>query len=123
MASTHRADCLRRGAGRSEEARTWSSYYDREVGEHSREEVVRKAGVEPEYVDRLVELGILKPEPGDRFSTGEVRKARWVRSLEVAGVPLDGMAAAVRDGTLSFSYLDASAFDRFAGPAARPSSS
>ena len=108
-------DSLRRGADHSEEARTWSSYYHREVGEHSRQEVARKAGVDPEYVDRLVELGILKPEPGDAFSTGDARKARWVRSLEVAGVPLDGMAAAVRDGTLSFSYLDASAFDRFAG--------
>jgi adenylate cyclase len=38
-----------------------------------------------------------------------------VRSWEEAGVPLDGMAAAVRNGALSFSYLDSSAFDRFAG--------
>ena len=38
-----------------------------------------------------------------------------MRSWEEAGVPLDGMAAAVREGALSFSYLDASAFDRFAG--------
>ncbi len=38
-----------------------------------------------------------------------------MRSLEQAGVPLDRMAAAVRDGALSFSYLDASAYDRFAG--------
>jgi adenylate cyclase len=30
-------------------------------------------------------------------------------------VPLEGLAAAVRDGALSFSYLDATAFDRFAG--------
>jgi adenylate cyclase len=44
-----------------------------------------------------------------------VRRARWVQSFERAGVPLEGLAAAVRDGTLSFSYLDASAFDRFAG--------
>jgi adenylate cyclase len=38
-----------------------------------------------------------------------------VQSLERAGVPLEGMAAAVRDGTLSFSFMDVSAFDRFAG--------
>jgi class 3 adenylate cyclase len=85
------------------------------VGEHSRQEVARRAGVDPEYVDRLVELGILRPGPGDAFSPGDVRRARWVHSFEEAGVPLDGMAAAVRDGALSFSYLDASAFDRFAG--------
>ena len=38
-----------------------------------------------------------------------------MQSLERAGVPLEGMAAAVRDGALSFSFLDAAAFDRFAG--------
>jgi adenylate cyclase len=85
------------------------------VGEQSRREVTRRAGVDPEYVDRLVELGILTPGAGDMFSAGDVRRTRWVRSFEEAGVPLDGMAAAVRDGVISFSYLDATAFDRFAG--------
>src|SRR5207247_3090694 len=47
-------------------------------------------------------------------SQAAVLRARWVQSLEAAGVPLEGMATAIRDGTLSFSYLDASAFDRFA---------
>jgi adenylate cyclase len=82
--------------------------------EHSRREVARRAGVELEYVDRLVELGILRPGIGDAFSPGDVRRARWVHGLEQAGVPLDGMAAAMRNGALSFSFLDASAFDRFA---------
>jgi class 3 adenylate cyclase len=84
------------------------------MGEHSRQEVARRAGVDPGYVDRLVELGILRPGENDALSQGDVLRARWVHSLEVAGVPLEGMAAAVRDGTLSFSYLDASAFDQFA---------
>ena len=77
-------------------------------------DVARRAGVEPEYVDRLVELGILKPGTGDA-SAGDVRRARWVHSLEQAGVPLDELGAAGRDGALSFSFLDASAFDQFAG--------
>jgi adenylate cyclase len=85
------------------------------VGEYSREEVAQKAGVDPEYVDRLVELEILKPGAGGAFSTGDVRRARWLHGLDVAGVPLDGMAAAVRDGALSFAYLDSSAFDQFGG--------
>ena len=85
------------------------------MGGYSRDDAARKAGVEPDYVDRLVELGILTPDPGDGFSTGDVRRARWVSSLERSGVPLEGMAAAVRDGALSFAYLDASAFDRFGG--------
>ena len=85
------------------------------VGEYSREEVAGRAGVDPDYVDRLVELGILRPGSGNTFSAGDVRRARWVQSFERAGVPLEGLGAAVRDGTLSFSYLDATAFDRFAG--------
>ena len=88
------------------------------MGEHSRDDVARKAGIEHDYVDRLVELGLLTPDAEGGFSTGDVRRARWVRSLEDSGVPLDGMAAAVRDGALSFSYLDAAAFDRFAGMSA-----
>jgi adenylate cyclase len=84
------------------------------VEDMTRPEVARRAGVDPGYVDRLVELGILRPGRGDAFSAGDVRRTRWVHSLEAAGVPLDGMAAAVGDGTLSFSFLDASAFDRFA---------
>ena len=70
--------------------------------------------MDPGYVDRLVELGILRLGEADALSQGDVLRARWVHSLQAAGVPLEGMAAAVRDGTLSFSYLDASAFDRFA---------
>lgn len=82
--------------------------------EHSRNEVAEKAGVDIDYVDRLVEARILTPDTGDTFSPSDVRRARWVRSLEQAGVPLEGMAAAVRSGALSFSFLDVSAFDRFA---------
>jgi hypothetical protein len=35
--------------------------------------------------------------------------------LERAGVPLEGLATAIRDGVLSFSFLDVGAYDRFAG--------
>src|SRR5687768_3561064 len=41
-------------------------------------------------------------------------RARWVQSLQRAGIPLEGMAAAVRDGALSFAFMDVAAFDRFA---------
>jgi adenylate cyclase len=85
------------------------------VSGYSRQEVAQRAGVDPDYVDRLVELGILTPGAGDAFSPGDALRARWVQSLERAGVPLDGMAAAVRDGALSFSFMDVPAFDQFAG--------
>jgi adenylate cyclase len=85
------------------------------VSGYTRQEVAQRAGVDPDYLDRLVELGILTPDAEDGFSPGDVLRARWMQSLERAGVPLEGLAAAVRDGALSFSYLDAAAFDRFAG--------
>jgi adenylate cyclase len=78
-------------------------------------EVAQRAGVDPDYVDRLVQLGILTPAAGAAFSPGDVLRARWLQSLERAGVPLEGLAAAVRDGVLSFSFLDVGAYDRFAG--------
>ncbi|HEU4355712.1 MAG TPA: adenylate/guanylate cyclase domain-containing protein [Actinomycetota bacterium] len=78
---------------------------------YSVDEVARRAGVAPAYVDRLVHLGILTR--GEGFSPGDVLRTRWVDSLERSGVPLEGMAAAVRDGTLSFSFMDEAAFDRF----------
>jgi adenylate cyclase len=85
------------------------------VSGHTRQEVARRAGVDPDYLDRLVELGILTPNAGDEFSPGDVLRARWLQSLERAGVSLEGVAAAVRDGALSFSFLDVPAYDRFAG--------
>jgi hypothetical protein len=46
---------------------------------------------------------------------GDGRRARWVQGLERAGLPLEGLAAAVGDGALSFSFMAVPAFDRFAG--------
>jgi adenylate cyclase len=85
------------------------------VSGYSRQEVAQRAGVDPDYVDRLVELGILTPDAAGAFSSGDALRARWLQSLERAGVPLEGMAAAVRDGALSFSFMDAAAYGRFAG--------
>jgi adenylate cyclase len=85
------------------------------VSGYPRQQVAQRAGVDPEYVDRLVELGILSPATGGAFSPGDVLRARWMQILERAGVPLEGIAAAVRDGSLSLSYMDVTAYDRFRG--------
>ncbi|MDF2741328.1 MAG: adenylate/guanylate cyclase protein [Actinomycetia bacterium] len=99
--------------------RSWNSWHRGYAGGgvsgYPRQEVAQRAGVDPDYVDRLVELGILTPGAGDEFSPGDVLRARWMQSLERAGVPLEGLASAVRDGVLSFSFLDVGAYDRFAG--------
>jgi adenylate cyclase len=85
------------------------------VSGSTRQEIAQRAGVDPDYLDRLVVLGLLTPGAGAAFSPGDALRARWLQGLERAGVPLEGLAAAVRDGVLSFSFLDVAAYDRFAG--------
>lgn len=80
-----------------------------------RHEVALRAGVALEFVRRLTALGILSPDEGDRFSPGDVRRVMIVRTLERAGVPLDGIGNAVRSGLLSLAFADTSpTSDRFA---------
>jgi adenylate cyclase len=82
---------------------------------YTRQEVAQRAGVDPDYLDRLVELGILTPDAAEAFSPGDALRARWLQGLERAGVPLEGLATAIRDGALSFAFLDVPAYDRFTG--------
>ena len=80
---------------------------------YSRENAAERGGVEPDYLDRLVDLGILAPEEPDRFSPGDVRRVLMARSLEDAGIPLDGVAAAIQRGALTLDFLDAASYERF----------
>jgi class 3 adenylate cyclase len=81
---------------------------------YPREEAARRAGVELEYVDRLMDLGILDSEEPDHLSSGEVRRVLLARSLEDAGIPLNAVAAALRRGDITLDFLDASSYERFA---------
>ncbi|HXJ66011.1 MAG TPA: adenylate/guanylate cyclase domain-containing protein [Actinomycetota bacterium] len=78
------------------------------------DDVARQTGVDADYLVRLVDLGILAPQQPDRFMPGDVRRVQLARSLEDAGIPLEGVAAAVRRGALSLAFLDAAAYERFA---------
>jgi hypothetical protein len=62
----------------------------------------------------LVELGILSSGPDGHFSEGDVRRVRLMQTLERAGMPLQGVAAAVQSGNLSLGFLDTAAYDRLA---------
>lgn len=84
------------------------------VPAYAAEDAAARAGVEPAYLVRLVDLDILAPQNGDRFSPGDLRRAMMARSLENAGIPLDGVAAGIRRGALSLDFLDAAAYERFA---------
>ncbi len=81
---------------------------------YARDEAAERAGVEPSYLDRLVDLGILAPGGADGWSPGDVRRALMVRSLDDAGIPLDELGAGIRSGDLSLDFLDAPGYERFA---------
>jgi adenylate cyclase len=82
----------------------------------TREALAERAGVDPAYVQRLIDLRILtEPEEGIGFSGGDVRRARLVRGLEEGGLPLEGIGTAVRNGDLSFRFLDLVSWDWYGG--------
>ena len=85
---------------------------------YSRDDVAEQAGVEPAFLVRLVDLGIVAPEEPNRFSPVDVRRVLMAKSLDEAGIPLDGVAAAIERGALSLAFLDAASYERFAALAA-----
>jgi adenylate cyclase len=80
----------------------------------SRQEVAARAGADVEYVGRLVELGLLVPDPGDAFSIGDARRIGMLRALTDAGLPLEGIAEAVRQERISLAFADTATYERFA---------
>jgi hypothetical protein len=73
------------------------------------------AGVTEAEVQRLVDLGILVTRDGaDPFLATDAQKVRLATACEQAGLPMEGIAAAIRDGRLSFGFLEAAPFRRWA---------
>ena len=66
-------------------------------------ELAARGRVAPELVDRLVELGILGAGP---YGPGDVRRVRLVDACASAGLPLEGIGAAIAEGRLSLAFLD-----------------
>jgi class 3 adenylate cyclase/DNA-binding transcriptional MerR regulator len=76
-------------------------------------EAAERAGVSPDELRRLIDLGILKPNTESRLTSGDVRRVGMVGSLTAAGIPLDGLGAAIRSGHVSLDFLDEPAYERF----------
>jgi len=73
------------------------------------------AGVTEAEVERLVELGILVARDGaGPFRETDVQRVRLATACEQAGLPMEGIASAIRAGRLSFAFLEASPFRRWA---------
>ncbi|MFL5769143.1 MAG: adenylate/guanylate cyclase domain-containing protein [Chloroflexota bacterium] len=76
-------------------------------------EAAQRSGVGVDELRRLVELGIITPDAGAHFRAGHLRRVGLVNSLVASGIPLEGLAAAIRGGSVALDFLDAPAFDRF----------
>ena len=93
---------------------------DAEAAPLSASGLAEHTGVPPAEVDRLVALGILVPRDGaEPFRASDVQKVRLAVACEEAGLPLEGIAAAIRAGRLSFAFLEASPYRRWALRSAR----
>jgi adenylate cyclase len=80
----------------------------------SRSDVAGRAGVDTDYVDTLVSLGIFTPDENGLFTAGAARATRVIRDLERGGLPLDGIAEAVKTGLIDFGLFDLGNYDRIA---------
>lgn len=81
---------------------------------YTRAEVADRAGVDPAFVDRLCELGLLTAA-SDGFTEGDVRRARILQSLSASGMPLDAIGEGVRHGIVDLGFVDDPAYSLFAG--------
>jgi adenylate cyclase len=78
------------------------------------------AGTTAAEVERLVDLGILMARDGDGpFLETDVQKVRLAAACEQAGLPMEQIASAIRAGRLSFGFLEAVPFRRWAVRSAR----
>jgi adenylate cyclase len=82
------------------------------VSGYTRDEAAERAGVDAGFVDRVVSLGIVVPVDG-RFTAGDIRRLMITKSIEDAGISVEGMAEATRRGDLSMDFLDTPAYERF----------
>jgi class 3 adenylate cyclase len=76
-------------------------------------EAAERSGCTGDELARLVDLGIITPDADGRFNVTHLRRIGLVGSLTAAGIQLDGLGAAIRDGKVSLDFLEAPAFERF----------
>jgi adenylate cyclase len=83
-------------------------------------ELADLAGTTVAEVQRLVDLGVLVARDGaGPFLETDAQKVRLATACERAGLPMAGIAAAIRAGRLSFAFLEATPYRRWAVRSAR----
>ncbi|HEX5578062.1 MAG TPA: adenylate/guanylate cyclase domain-containing protein [Candidatus Limnocylindria bacterium] len=81
---------------------------------YAREEAARRCGCDRAWLDQLIGLGILVPDGDDRLSVGDLRRAQTARTMQLAGIRPEELAAGIAKGVLTLNFMDAPIFERFA---------
>ena len=82
--------------------------------QYAPQDAAKAADVPPAFISQLVQLEIVPPDEDGCFSVGDVRRIRLLRTLERAGVPLEGVAEVIRRSELSLGFLDLPYYERLA---------
>jgi len=83
------------------------------VTDYSPAEAAQRAGVDEAFVDKLIGLGVVEAGPDGRLTAADVRRLQLTRTLENAGIPLEGLAALIGRGQVSMAFLDTPTYERF----------
>jgi adenylate cyclase len=93
---------------------------ERDTGPLSAAGLAELAGATEAEVERMIDLGILIPRDGaGPFLATDVQKIRLAKACEEAGLPMEGIASVIRAGRLSFAFLEAPTYRRWAVRSAR----
>jgi adenylate cyclase len=81
------------------------------VSTYDRAEAASRAGVDPAFVERLVDLGILTPVRDGRLTDGDVRRAMIVHGLEQSGMSTTEIGELIRRHVIDLDFVDEPAFE------------
>lgn len=79
------------------------------------QDLAEAAGVDAAAVRQLIELGILSTDADGRLAPQAARRVRIMQGLERGGLPVAGIAEAIRLGELSLDFVDQASYERFGG--------
>jgi adenylate cyclase len=81
----------------------------------SHDEVAERSGVEPAFVARLIEAGLLQANPDGRFDPLDVRRVGIVHTMLEGGLALETIAEGIRRGVVSLDFIRGEEYARFGG--------
>jgi adenylate cyclase len=80
--------------------------YDGRVRELSVADVAVAGGTTEDTVAQLADLGVIAPSNGGTFRPSDVRRVRLTLALETSGVPFEAVGEAMKEGRISFDFID-----------------